>query len=306
MFRECAEKLLDLQAIPGRYFFELLAKFTKDDLEKEKFIEFTTSEGQQDLFDYCNRPRRTSLEVLNDFSIHTVPNIPLEYLFDLFPMIKPRSFSIANSLKMVPNKIQLLVAVVKYKSKLVEPRLGLCSNFLATCSPGHQIPIWIKKGTLKLPQDPKLPLIMIGPGTGVAPFRSIIQEEISSNESKTLILIFGCRSQFKDYYFEKEWLEVKKNAKCDFKLFTAFSRDQDDKHYVQHVIEENKSYLGDLIVNHDAFVYIAGNAKQMPDQVKDALIEAIASVDEDNSKAEARSFLNDMLQQKRLQMETWS
>ena len=72
------------------------------------------------------------------------------------------------------------------------------------------------------------------------------------------------------------------------------------------MIEENKSYLGDIIVNHDAFVYIAGNAKQMPDQVKDALIEAIASVDEDSSKAEARSFLNDMLQQKRLQMETWS
>ena len=88
--RECATKLLDFQAIPGRYFFELLAKFTTDDLEKEKFIEFTTAEGQQDLYEYCNKPRRTSLEVLNDFSLHTVPNIPLEYLFDLFPIIKPR------------------------------------------------------------------------------------------------------------------------------------------------------------------------------------------------------------------------
>ena len=88
--KECATKLLDLQAIPGRYFFELLAKFTTDELEKEKFIEFTTAEGQQDLYEYCNKPRRTSLEVLNDFSLHTVPNIPMEYLFDLFPMIKPR------------------------------------------------------------------------------------------------------------------------------------------------------------------------------------------------------------------------
>ena len=174
VYRECAETLLDLQAIPGRYFFELLAKFTKDDLEKEKFIEFTTTEGQQDLFDYCNRPRRNSLEVLNDFSIHTVPNIPLEYIFDIFPIIKPRSFSIANSLKAMPNKIQLLVAVVNYKSKLKEPRLGLCSNFLANCMPGQKIPIWVKKGTMKIPKDPKLPLIMIGPGTGVAPFRSVV------------------------------------------------------------------------------------------------------------------------------------
>ena len=88
--RQCAAQVLDFQAIPGRYFFELLSKFTTDELEKEKFVEFTTAEGQQDLYEYCNKPRRTSLEVLNDFSIHTVPNIPLEYLFDLFPLIKPR------------------------------------------------------------------------------------------------------------------------------------------------------------------------------------------------------------------------
>ena len=88
--RQCAAQVLDFQAVPGRYFFELLSKFTTDELEKEKFVEFTTAEGQQDLYEYCNKPRRTSLEVLNDFSIHTVPNIPLEYLFDLFPTIKPR------------------------------------------------------------------------------------------------------------------------------------------------------------------------------------------------------------------------
>ena len=188
--------MLDLQAIPGRYFFELLAKFSKDDLEKEKFIEFTKTEGQQELFDYCNRPKRSSLEVLFDFSLHTTPNIPLEYLFDLFPLIKPRSFSISNSLKVVPNKIQLLVAVVKYKSKLVEPRLGLCSNFLANCSPGHKIPIWIKSGTMKIPQDPKIPLIMVGPGTGVAPFRSMIQDELGSGVPRPMVLIFGCRYVF--------------------------------------------------------------------------------------------------------------
>ena len=90
--------------MPGRYFFELLAKFTSDEQEQEKFIEFTTFDGQQDLFDYCNRPRRNTLEVLYDFSLHTVPNIPFEYLFDLFPIIKPRSFSIANSLSYMPNR----------------------------------------------------------------------------------------------------------------------------------------------------------------------------------------------------------
>lgn len=148
--RECAEKWFDLQAVPNRYFFELLSKFTKDDLEREKFQEFTTTEGQQDLFDYCNRPRRSGLEVLADFSLHTVPHIPLEYLFDLFPVIKPRSFSIANSALSMPGKLQLLVAVVKYKSVLMEPRLGLCSNYLANCQIGQKVAIWTKKGTLKV------------------------------------------------------------------------------------------------------------------------------------------------------------
>ena len=90
------------------------------------------------------------MEVLYDFSLHTVPNIPFDYLFDLFPLIKPRSFSIANSLSYNPNRIQLLVAIVNFKSKLVDPRLGLCSNFLANMSVGEKAPIWVKKGKFEM------------------------------------------------------------------------------------------------------------------------------------------------------------
>jgi len=302
--RECAELLFDLQTVPGRYFFELLSKFTSDEQEQEKFIEFTTSEGQQDLFDYCNRPRRNTLEVLYDFSLHTVPNIPFDYLFDLFPLIKPRSFSIANSLSYNPNRIQLLVAIVNFKSKLVDPRLGLCSNFLANMSVGEKAPIWVKKGTLKLPLDTGLPLIMVGPGTGVAPFRSIIQEELAKDTKRPLYLIFGSRNKAKDYYFGQEWVKMQENYE-NFKIFTAFSRDQDDKCYVQHVIRDNKELFGDIIVNQDGFIYIAGNAKQMPDQVQDAFKEAIFSLDESDKKG-AEKFVKTMLEEKRLQMETWS
>ena len=125
-------------------------------------MEFTTAEGQQELYEYCNRPRRNVLEVLYDFSLNTVPSIPLDYLFDLMPVIKPRSFSIASSRLNHPDKIQLLVAVVKYRSKLVEPRLGLCSNWLANLDKGHLVPMWVKKGTFKFPKDPHTPLIMVG------------------------------------------------------------------------------------------------------------------------------------------------
>jgi equilibrative nucleoside transporter 1/2/3 len=87
-----------LQAVPRRYFFHLLSNFTTSDLEREKLIEFSTPEGQEDLYNYCNRPRRTILEVLQDFP-HATANISLEYIFELLQPIAPRAFSIASSPK---------------------------------------------------------------------------------------------------------------------------------------------------------------------------------------------------------------
>ena len=122
-----------------------------------------------------------------------------------------RSFSIASSQKSTPNKIQLLVAVVKYRSNLVDPRLGLCSNYLANVSIGTKIPIWVKKGTLKFPNnEPTLPYILVGPGTGVAPFRSLILNELTSGSKRPIYLIFGCRSRFNDFYFQTEWEKLGK------------------------------------------------------------------------------------------------
>ncbi len=270
-------------------------------------MEFTTAEGQQELYEYCNRPRRNILEVLDDFSMHTVPNIPMEYIFDLMPVIKPRSFSIASSSldkEESQGKLQLLVAIVNYRSKLVEPRLGLCSNWLANLERGSRVLIWIKPGTLKFPTDVNVPVIMVGPGTGVAPFRSFIRQEVSQNSPRRILLIFGCRSSNKDFYFKDEWTRLaEKNS--NFKLLTAFSRDQEDKIYVQHVIKANQDLVGGYVFHDTAPFYIAGNAKQMPDQVKEALMDAIASVAQDPN-LDMEAFLNEMIAQKGLQMETWS
>ncbi|CAB4070039.1 unnamed protein product [Lepeophtheirus salmonis] len=123
-----------------RQYGTLLTIEDYDELEKEKFREFNSAGGQQDLYEYCNRPRRNILETLYDFQLHTVPNIPFDYLFDLIPPIKPRSFSIASPGS--DSKIEILVAVVRYKSSLVEPRKGLCSTWLSRLTPlNDEIPI---------------------------------------------------------------------------------------------------------------------------------------------------------------------
>lgn len=302
--RHLVETYLDIAAVPRRSFFELLSTFATNKLEREKLLEFSSAAGQDDLHAYCNRPRRTALEVLVDFP-HTTAEIKVDYLLDLFPEIQPRSFSIASSLKAHPNKLQILVAVVSYKTKLYKPRKGLCSNWLASLDPNKgdvYVPLWVKKGTLKFPKDKDTPVIMVGPGTGVAPFRSAIQER-TAEEKAANILFFGCRSQSKDFYFRAEW-ENKINA-GQLTLFTAFSRDQEDKVYVQHRIRENAEFLMDLIANKKACFYIAGNAKEMPSSVRDAL-KSVFQQQGAVSAEDAETMVQAMEQSGRLQSETWS
>ncbi|XP_020781782.1 NADPH-dependent diflavin oxidoreductase 1 [Boleophthalmus pectinirostris] len=302
--RQLVETYLDIAAVPRRSFFELLLTFATNELEREKLVEFSSTAGQDDLHAYCSRPRRTALEVLSDFP-HTTAEIKVDYLLDLFPEIQPRSFSIASSLKAHPNKLQILVAVVRYKTKLYKPRRGLCSNWLASLDPEKEelyVPLWVKKGTLKFPKDQDTPVIMVGPGTGVAPFRSAVQERTAEGKTAN-VLFFGCRSKSKDFYFKTEWEE--KIQAGHLTLFTAFSRDQEDKVYVQHRISENAELLMHLIASKNACFYIAGNAKEMPSSVRDALKGVFQQQGAVSAEA-AEQMVVAMEQSGRLQSETWS
>ncbi|KAF8782796.1 NADPH-dependent diflavin oxidoreductase 1-like [Argiope bruennichi] len=298
--RQCAVSYFDILSVPRRSFFEVFHHFSQDELEKEKLVEFTTAAGQEELYDYCNRPRRTILEVLKDFP-HTTPHVPFDYLFDMIPSIRPRSFSIASALKTHPQEFHLLVAVVQYKTRLMKSRQGLCSNWLAKLKLGTIIPYYIKRGSIVLPET-NVPIIMVGPGTGCAPFRAFTEERASAGVGDNY-LFFGCRYKTKDFLFSEVWLEL-----CEKKMltiFTAFSRDQDEKIYVQHRIAENGPLIWDLIQNKKGVIYIAGNAKQMPEGVKDAFMEIIkkqGNLNEDESV----KYLQTLEHMKRYQIETWA
>ena len=262
------------------------------------------------MYDYVNRPRRNILEVLYDFR-HTTPNIPLEYLFDLIPPIRPRAFSISSSPSAHAGKIQLLVAVVKYRTKLlVKERLGLCSNFLANCASETLVPIWVRKGTMDFGLDKDTGelrglTICVGPGTGIAPFRSFVSEYAahrlrSKGESAKILVFFGCRNREKDLYFRDEWESLKERCGSELRFFNAFSRDQEEREYVQHVVRREAPLVAQF-VRDGARVYIAGNAKQMPDQVTQEIARAVGK-----SGDEADKLVEEMIRLKRLQMDTWS
>ena len=302
---------LDIQSIPKRYFFELLSHFTTDELEKEKFIEFTTAEGQQDLYDYCNRPRRNILEVLHDFR-HTTPNIPEEYLWDLIPAIKPRSFSIASSPSYHGDVLELLVAVVNYSTVLKSPRKGLCSTWISRLKTGDVVNITTKKGTLKFPEAPT-PIVMVGPGTGIAPFRSFLLD--NSAKQRPCLLYFGSRNREADFFFEEDWKRLE-----NLEVVTAFSRDQEDKVYVQHRMKETKEKLcrwecspfPSLLLNlrscrfllaESGWLFVAGSSKNMPGQVRTALVSALST---ELGEDQAELFVENLEKTGKYQMETWS
>ena len=303
--KECVRNYFDIMGVPKRYFFELLSFFTTDENEKEKFLELSSPEGQQELYDYCNRPKRSIMEVLADFT-HTKESIPFEYLFDLIPPIKPRPYSIASSSLAVPGRAQLLVAVVEYRTVLKRPRLGLCTNWLARQKVDSYVPVWFKSGALKFPpitsQGVLPPVIMIGPGTGCAPFRAYIQERIASTRHNGVVMVFGCRNQGKDYFFEDEWETLVQEKKLA--LYCAFSRDQEDKVYVQHIMRNNADYFWDLIGNQKALVYFAGNAKRVPIDVYEALTY-ICEKGRNLGTKDAEEYMKKDLE-KRYQTETWA
>ncbi|XP_053552200.1 NADPH-dependent diflavin oxidoreductase 1 [Bombina bombina] len=298
------ERYLDICSVPRRSFFELLSHFSPDEMEREKLQEFSSASGQDELYTYCNRLRRTTLEVLIDFP-HTTCCIPADYLLDLIPRMRPRAFSIASSLQAHPNRIQILMGVVQYKTKLHEPRRGLCSSWLASFSPDKGkvlVPLWVKKGSMKFPSDPLIPTVMVGPGTGVAPFRAAIQERVAHGKPGSC-LFFGCRGESKDFYFHEEWEDLVKKGFLE--LITAFSRDQEDKIYVQHKIKENGPLLWDLIHNKQGCFFIAGNAKSMPTEVTEALKSVLQS-EGGMTSIEAEQYLVMMEKARRFQSETWS
>lgn len=223
--REIVEQYWDLNFKPRRSTMHTLSLISENELEKEKLCEFASPIGQEELYDYINRPRRNILEVLTDFP-HTTNKINIKLLFEIMSPIKPRPYSIASSLEATPNRIQVLVAVVKFKTRLVEPRFGVCSKWLASLKNNDRVIFWLQKGTFRFNNNK--PMILIGPGTGVAPFRSLLLEKAKQEKDlKDCVLFFGCRNKNKDYHCMEDFERLSREN--NLKLFCAFSRDQDHK-----------------------------------------------------------------------------
>lgn len=185
-----------------------------------------------------------------------------------------RMYSIASSQEAVEDEVHLLVSVVRYEA-FGRIKEGLCSATLADrLNPDDKVKVFVDKNTrFKLPQDNDAPIVMIGPGTGVAPFRAFMQQrEVAEAKGKSW-LFFGDRNFTTDFLYQTEWQQYLQGGILT-KADVAFSRDQKQKEYVQHKMLTNGKELYDWLEN-GAHFYVCGDAKQMAKDVDNTLKEIV-------------------------------
>ncbi|ORX36114.1 NADPH-ferrihemo protein reductase [Kockovaella imperatae] len=288
---------LDLRASPRKSFFEWLRRLTPDETERERLDDFLGDPNE--IHDYATRPSRTILETLADFRY---TRIPLSHILEILPPLRRRQFSIASSSSAHPGKIQLLIALVEYKTNLKIPRKGLCSSWLKDLRTGSKIAITIDPPTMFLPSHDDY-LVLVGPGTGIAPMRAFVEERIRQGAAKRTILYFGCRSRSNDLYYSSEWTRYET---LGFKLRVAASRDQDEKVYVQHLIKEDRATINQWLYDCKGYIFISGSSNAMPRQVREAVSWCLSTDGAGKlSSGEATTYVEDMFEDGHGMEESW-
>ncbi|GBC06951.1 hypothetical protein RclHR1_07160009 [Rhizophagus clarus] len=281
-------------------------------------------------------------ELLESISPNGKPldSVPLDFIIETLPRLQPRYYSISSSSKSTPKTIHITATVLSFNPTTTPHRkvYGLATNYLLQINrklrnvhhpetlPSYsysgprnkyhdegsnliKLPIHVRHTNFKLPKNSKTPVVMVGPGTGVAPFRGFVIERTLSKaqgeEVGETILFFGCRRRDEDFLYENEFAELFATLGERGKLITAFSREQAHKVYVQHKLNENSSHLWNLIHNLGGYFYVCGDAKSMARDVNTSLIQ-IAQSCGGMDEVRATNYVKDLRSKGRYQEDVWS
>jgi sulfite reductase (NADPH) flavoprotein alpha-component len=226
----------------------------------------------------------------------------IDELLGALARLQPRLYSISSSLKAHPNQVHLTVGVVRFESrgKLFQ---GVASNFLGVrCEPGDEIKLYVQPSRFRLPEDPAAPIIMIGPGTGIAPFRAFLQERRAVAATGQNWLFFGDQHFGYDFLYRSE-IDQYLDSGLLTRLDTAFSRDQAEKVYVQHRLLEQGEEIWNWL-QRGAYLYVCGDARRMALDV-DAALQKIVARHGRRDPAEAKAFLQVLARNRRYQRDVY-
>lgn len=272
--------------------------YTQNSQEKQRLEELLHPQSKEHLKQYL-----TQTDLIDFLKIYDATSIPLEKFCENLSPLLPRFYSIASSQLAYPHRLELTVVLVEYK-KNSRIQYGTGSHFLCNLAKlgETKLAVYIQPTTdFTIPEDPTAPVIMVGPGTGVAPFRGFIQERIVKGHEGKNWLFFGERNRKYDFFYQDFWENLVATKKLHLDL--AFSRDQEDKIYVQHKLLMQAQEVWRWL-QEGAYFYLCGDAKQMSKDVEKTLEQIICSQGQVSQEG-ALSYIKALKKQKRYVKEVY-
>jgi sulfite reductase (NADPH) flavoprotein alpha-component len=288
----------------------LLKRFHIKDPSKQFLEAVVQRSAAQELQELMQPDRKADLdrylwglEIIDFVLDHPSLRFTVEEFVATLRKLQPRLYSIASSLKAYPEQVHFIIATVRYESH-GRQREGVASTYLADrLKSEDRLPMFVHvaKG-FRLPEDPSTAIIMVGPGTGIAPFRAYLQERQAIGASGKNWLIFGEQRAKCDFFYQDEFLAARKTGALT-RLDTAFSRDQDHKIYVQHRLLENSKDVFAWLEG-GAHFFVCGDAARMAKDV-DVALHQIVEKEGGKTPEQAAEYIENLRQQKRYKRDVY-
>ena len=242
-------------------------------------------------------------EVIDFLLDHPSVKFKPEEFVVLLNKLQPRLYSVASSLRVFPDQVHFIVDIIRYESH-GRVRKGVATSFLAERAADVAVPVYPSSAKhFHMPENPDTPIIMIGPGTGVAPFRAFLQDRQATGAKGKNWLFFGAQREKCDYAYEEDWEKFIRDGVLT-KLDCAWSRDQAHKIYVQHKMLEHSAEIWKWIDGESAQFFVCGDAKRMAKDV-DAALRKIVQEQGGRSVEEANGYVEKLKTDKRYKRDVY-
>jgi len=344
-YRTALTYYLDITNPPRTNVLYELAQHASEPSEQEQLRRMASSsgEGKELYLSWVVEARRHILAILQDY-----PSLrpPIDHLCELLPRLQARYYSIASSSKVHPNSVHICAVAVEYETKSGRVNKGVATSWLRAKEPAGEngrralVPMFVRKSQFRLPFKATTPVILVGPGTGVAPFIGFIQERAwlrqqgehvgpgrgpagvrrasppplaqhgltpappPGKEVGETLLYYGCRRSDEDYLYREELAGFHQDGSLT-QLNVAVSREQPHKVYVQHLLKRDKEHLWQLIHEGGAHIYVCGDARNMARDVQNTFYDIVADGGA-MEHTQAVDYIKKLMTKGRYSLDVWS